>query len=537
MGRAEERRYPQRSGSRRNLIIAVIAAFALLVGTVGYNLWQSNTAKKEPALTKATERPIGNSTTATGDGVPTDIKSTRLHVAVPLTDKSLVRSQGAIQQITPGGPLSKPLTLRFKLQHKVNPKHRAVFVATRENSRQAWSYQPAVLAKDGTSATVQTSHLSDWWPFDLDLDAMIQAFEDDVMSATTGGLYMNVQQPTCKNEDEARHDDFSITSSSGDTVYWCFGVEDGDRIVRVINNRAYPLQLTSRNMVVKTKPASQWDARHLGQFGKWIYLMPGESATYKVTAPRGEKATIDTEFSGYAQSLYNLDVATDALTTILAKLGTKQLKDWQKYKAMDKLLDYQDCANDVVAKNFGGMFVNCFGFKQLSEVFGFKAALLAPLTAIGSVATWFKSSLNAFGDMWNSRSNYSIVVLQAPKVNENLKPYIGIWAIHTLGAEIKSDGSGHLDWHGFKGSRRIDYTAQFTVSFSNGAVYATVTSSDVTTSSSPETGYYHFFKGERYKLDLQPNGMLAFNATNSDGELIFCGPHTKRDPATDICGA
>ena len=516
------------------MIIAFIAALVMTISGVGYYLWHEGASEQTPPLTKATERPIGNDTTATGTGVPANIKSTRLKTPVPLTNKSLVRSQGVVQQITPAGPLGAPLTLRFKLQHRVDPKHHAVFVATREDNRHTWTYPQAKIAKDGRSATVQATHLSDWWPFDIDLDAMTKDFEDNVLEATTGGMYLNVQQPTCKNEAAAKGDDFGITSSSGNTVYWCFGIEDGVRIVRVINNRSYPLQLSSTNMAVKTKPASQWDARHMGQFGKWVYLMPGESVTYKVTAQRGQRATINTEFSGYAQSLYNLDVAVEALTTILAKLGGKELKGALKYQAMDKLLGYRDCANDVVAKNFGGMFVHCFGFKQLSELFGFKAALLAPFTAIGSVATWFKSSLNAFGDMWNGRSNYTIVVLQTPKVDK-LKPYVGEWAIHTLGATVNTDGTGHFDWHGFRGSVRTDYSAQFSVHITDVAI-ATITATDKTDGTA-ETGYYKFAVGAQYKLDLQPNGMIAFNQINGDGELLFCGPHTERDPETDICGA
>lgn len=515
---------------------AIVVVLAVVLAGVMYYLSNRGNGperSEQPPASSTLHAPIGNGLAI--DGKNPGAKAIKLNAQTPVQQSTLVRSQGSVSHITPEGPLRSPVTLRFTLDHPVDVKHRAVFIASRDSADDPWQFQPATVIDGGRVATVRVTHFSDWWPFDVNIDAMVKSFQDEVMNALTGGTYNAVDKPHCDNEDTAKTDGFEIKSSSTSTVYWCFGIEDGQRIVRVVNNRSYPLQLSHQNMSVKTMPAMQYDFRHLAQFGNTrTILMPGESVTYIVKATPAQKAWVRTEFSGYAQSLYNLDVAVESLITIFAKLGGKELKGAAVYRAMDMFMGFRDCGNDVKAKNYGGMFIHCFSGANMVKVFGLKAVLLAPLTAVGTIAAWFKSSTDGVIQMWTGEANYTIVITKSvvsPTVSL-LKPYIGIWSSHTIGTEIKSDGTGELQWHGFKGSTRTDYTAQYKVSFPGGRATATITSSDVTTSA-PETGYYAFTPGQQYTLDLQENGVLAFNALNGDGELLLCG----NKAPVGFCGA
>lgn len=86
---------------------------------------------------------------------------------------------------------------------------------------------------------VRTDHFSNWFTdrwSDL-RDRVVPDMEDGfdrLLSAAGEG-----KQPSCAEQESARADGFEVTSDQGRRVYWCFGRENGDFVLKTVNARGY----------------------------------------------------------------------------------------------------------------------------------------------------------------------------------------------------------------------------------------------------------------------------------------------------------
>jgi nucleoside 2-deoxyribosyltransferase len=72
---------------------------------------------------------------------------------------------------------------------------------------------------------------------------MLGFFKSEFLDGLSSGATALAARPSCPGEQAAR-DGYSVQSSAGPTVYWCFGEDSsGERILRVVNNRPYPLEI------------------------------------------------------------------------------------------------------------------------------------------------------------------------------------------------------------------------------------------------------------------------------------------------------
>lgn len=315
-----------------------------------------------------------------------------------------------VYDVGPDGPLDAPAHITIPLNDPAPPET-VVVAATREDATQTWNYLPATLSADGTTASFDTAHFSLFGILGFDPQDIADQFTQQFLDVATGGLTAVADKPTCEREDDARGDGYRITSSTTDTVYWCFGFDEtGRRILKVTNNVAYPLQVLHPNMQTLANPNDYLALSSLSRYGSGAYaiIAPGVTATFNADLGPGGSEGIRTEMDGVGQSLYALQVGFESLAQILTRLGVQAAKnaEWVT-NAAKKALAVKGCA-DTLDDGPGGWFAGCLGEAALRAAFGSVALLLAPLAAIGAVAQFFRSEWHAIQDTVTSRDKYRI---------------------------------------------------------------------------------------------------------------------------------
>ncbi len=371
------------------------------------------------------DQPIGANVSVTGDKVPRSIKAVETSTSANVAPE--MQALGKTIQITPGGKLPAPVTLRFQFSQQI-PADAVVLVMTREKSSDPWSFVAPTVSKDGHSLTVQTAHLSDWLSIFVPIGDLIKAFKEELLDGLTSDMTTQASKPHCNNdfynESQAKHDGYAIGSSAKDTLYWCFGTEDGQRVLKIVNRKRYPLDVSHLGFTVKHEAGWKPELAQLARLvaGQSLLLFPFEEADFTVNLPYGQGALISTTYAGYAQGLYQLEVGVTTLLNILDRFGAGGgrisngaiIKDsWDRITGiMSKFIQFKDCASVLLNLNPGKLISGCFTPADIMDAFGVKGLLLAPLMAIGQVVEFFQSEFSAIGDQFNDGDKYKIAVVR-----------------------------------------------------------------------------------------------------------------------------
>ena len=92
------------------------------------------------------------------------------------------------------------------------------------------------------TVTATVDHFSFGFLGQVNIDDTARRWASNLSNYVTGRA--GVDQPSCPGEDAARDNNVTVASDGGDSVKWCFGVEDGQRIVKVANNRRMYVEIT-----------------------------------------------------------------------------------------------------------------------------------------------------------------------------------------------------------------------------------------------------------------------------------------------------
>ncbi len=369
----------------------------------------------------AQNRAIGSDVSVSGSMVPRSIKAVGIKGSQP--PFAATQPLGPVTHITPDGNLPAPVTLRFKLSRQVKTGE-IVYLATSDTPGGPWTLLQPVISSNGWDASVQTDHLSWWQPLWYDLQTAANDFRTEVLDSLTGDAITEAQTPHCDNESQARQDNYLIESSARSTLYWCFGIEDGARVLKIVNRMRYPLEVSHIGFAVKhLDPAwASLDLEQLARIGssQKTILYPFEEADYNVNLPPGGTALISTAYSGYAQSLYQLEFGVIALVDTLTRFGAgtglinngtiTQTAFTKTAKIMNLLLTAKNCLDAIYPHDAGKLISGCFDSSEIMEAFGWTGLLLAPLMEAGSLVEFFRSELNVIGDQFNDRDKYLILV-------------------------------------------------------------------------------------------------------------------------------
>jgi len=357
---------------------------------------------------------IGQGVTATSKKLPKNI------VASVRKDQSKPYLLGAglspVLSVAPSGALAEPVTLNIPLQRKV-AKDTSVFVVVNHSHKaDGWHILQSRLGTDRQHVSVTTSHFSWFWVFTLDSAATSKTFQQDVTDALSGEIRVQANKPECKDQSKAKSSNYQVASSAKDTLYWCFGIEDGKRLLKVVNRQRYPLNVHHKGFKVLSAGHIQAEITQLARWGSGdiTILYPRDEAVMQLKdLPEGGKATISTEFSGWAEALYNVDIAFESTVSIMVKFGFKDIgvhtsKYWEY---LDKMLSTKSCVNAAANRNLGKMVSACFR-NFLSDPYGKigSAILFSALDAVLLVGNWFTSQLQSTYDNITNYDEYSIVV-------------------------------------------------------------------------------------------------------------------------------
>jgi hypothetical protein len=100
---------------------------------------------------------------------------------------------------------------------------------------------PGGLIDGGRYVEATVHHLSFFGAALVDWRALLNDLEG-AWNSFTDGAYSNASPPSCDNESEATQDGYSVTQSmKGSTALSCYGVENGQRVLKIVDNRRYPL--------------------------------------------------------------------------------------------------------------------------------------------------------------------------------------------------------------------------------------------------------------------------------------------------------
>ena len=309
-------------------------------------------------------------------------------------------------KLTHVATLPAPMSIRFTLARRV-PSGFVLYAVTRDG-RAPWRVIPATVSGKGRYATVRVSHLSLFSFFGVDAAALLREVKQGVIDGLLGGATAEASPPRCANEHAARSNGYAIQSTNGSTVYWCFGIENNERVLKVVNNRRYALLVAHPGLSVISPGSFHLEAATLARIGSGnrTVLAPRDEAVFKADLAAGGRAGITTDFDGLSQSLFQLQFGVDTAVSIATKLKIFKGTAIDVFKTF---LDLRSCAS-AIGGTGGEIIQKCFTPSQIIKAFGFKGLLLAPLMIAGPFLAFFRSEFNSLGDQLNGRSHYAILV-------------------------------------------------------------------------------------------------------------------------------
>ena len=317
-----------------------------------------------------------------------------------------------IYTVTAASELTAPTQVQLLLDNAL-PRTVPVFVVSRQSAKQPWTYQPGRLMSDQRHVQFTTSHLGDLAVVVMDLDGALQSFQDDLHSRLDFSIDKKVKKPECAEPKEARKDGYAVTSSPGrKTVFWCFGYENGKRVLRVVNRRVQPIQLAHPNVPV-LPPAVEvpkaWNPWVGVVGGDATFLAPGRTATYDVDVEPTKRLLLSATADTTAQSLRTLQATTTSLVARLNGFGGR------RHKAVDTmaaLLAKPQCAK-TIGLGSDKLLAGCFSRPKLVAMFGTQGLLLAKITTDPRTKTFLRQQFKAVALDVLKNGNENILVRRA----------------------------------------------------------------------------------------------------------------------------
>lgn len=363
-------------------------------------------------------------------------------------------------EIGPSGAY-KPMVIKFTLAKPV-PQDSAVVVATNfTHQPNGWQLvpQPATISQDRLQVQVTVDHLSWFKVLIAPIGEMVKELKQTFIDGMSSGVTAQGSQPSCSDKAGALSDGYSISSSSGNAAFWCFGKE-GSRTIRFDNNRRYPLELRLSGMRVKSAGKGSLDLAELARIGHAI-VMPHDTAVLTVNDLKvGDKATLDTSLSATAMGLQVVQVLADTVLTLALKTNVGAALS--QLQLTDKALQLKDCIGALGDPTDVGKFVNaCFDEKLLAESFGWRAAILSPVMAAFALINVGQAVANAYGDSKNGRSAYNITVKRGQP-----SALVGRWVNTDDTLVINPNLQGTLDYLGIWGDPGVSTRLHYDITYS-----------------------------------------------------------------------
>lgn len=342
-------------------------------------------------------------------------------------------------QLSPSGPLPRPQTVRLPLTRRVPPGW-AIIMATAETSQGPWTFLPAKLSADRRTAIFTTVHHSIFTVIGEDVRSLLGLFKTQFLDGLSSGATVSATQPSCAGGSSARSG-YIVQSTAGPTVYWCFGMDSsGQRILRIVNNRLYPLEIQHPGLTVAEQQAIDYGSlaslSHLLS-SRMSILAPGAQIGYRVGLAPGREAGAQTAADGLGQGLFALQTGINALLAILTRFGAGGAS--KGITAMNDALGDAACADALSAGNPGSILASCLSPKDMIDYFGTAGLLLAPLAAAGGLADFFASEFQGLRDILTGHDTYQIIVTRAGPQSQGRIVYLVCCAVPVQDQNLAAD--------------------------------------------------------------------------------------------------
>lgn len=278
--------------------------------------------------------------------------------------------------------------------------------------------------------TLELAAASGWRQFFsivlLDYSSMLSLVKSVAGDVLTGTPLDQAKAPQCDQEAAAKEDGYDIiwASKNTDLVYWCMGIENGKRVVKIANRQSYALDLYFGKGA--TAQQSPWMAEfsqlaRLGTGSNHVIIFPKETVTLNVSLEAGRKVTLTTEYSGLSQALSNLDVSLQSLAFMASKLHVRPSLA-SGAEMLNSVLNKADCYNAVASGNTAGTVAKCLANAQLTALFsGGVAMALGFITATGQFAEWFIGLTKGVYDSTAGTDVYRVVVSREQQQTSRLR--------------------------------------------------------------------------------------------------------------------
>lgn len=377
-------------------IIAAIVALALLVGGVLW--WRSS---RDDSTTEQRRVSIGNGLFASGGDATKLVAKPAKVKAEQLAQKWLTKPYDV--QVKGGGNLTSPVTLWLPTTAK--PGDLAMLAS--KHPGKAWDYfgpgrgDVRVVAIDGRNylrATVP--HLSidiGFSPVDWMRDQWRAA-----LSKATANLYVDTSVPKCRDQATAGKLRYGLGVAQKGAITACVGYYENAAELIVKNIKRYPLVVHHKGLKRTKSPTSQLSAAALTKLddANETTLMSGDTVTLSKALQPGQHATVTTEYNGWTQNMYRVDVAIHAIVQMyeIMRGGKVNYND-----IASLVLQSADCTNAIAKATVTDLMSSCFP-PQLMEKVAKMGGGVANRTAVveefgNGLSTWLVSEASSVLDI------------------------------------------------------------------------------------------------------------------------------------------
>jgi len=493
---------PKPRWPRLLLALAGVLAIALV-----FNIAAQGGDSPAPSA-EATNRSIGNDVSVTGKKIPAGLKATLADAKSEILPsnsetRKLIEPLTPLLDISPSGPLEAPMTISFTLARAVTDADKITVLTNPSHKPDGWQKAQFQVAADHKHLLVTVDHLSPFQIFNTLVTEATKIITDGLVETITSDAFSEASPPKCSDQATAESDEYSVkpTYKDAKTLYYCFGYDkkNKDRIVKVTNNRRYPLDIKSSKMALLDANVQSMSFVEIYRQHDHTIIAPRETLTFQVNPLKpGEKAYLSMSLSNWALGLSVLDTVYGSLSaglSIVVKSGKAVTKVGQSSANADRVIDAgaltQDCLQAFDDEDFqvSKIIVKCFGEKVLVTLFGAVGLLLSPVMLAFDAVNKVRATVNAIPDKVKGTDKYTVTVSRA---QNNRAAFGAEWSRNGDG-EGKDDqfillartgDEGLLtdfDVQGCPGDGRCDFNANFSVKpTGNGKLAAKITKATYT---------------------------------------------------------
>ncbi len=403
-----------RSRRRVSLPRALPAAFLLLALTACGNGTSAPAAK--PSASAAPEN-----TAVKVVGLPEGVEPTIKDTSAGVEEGENLDFVSPLYTLATADELDNPVTVRLELDNAL-PTTATVLVASRDSAEQPFTFLRGYLTTDQQHVQFTTRKLNQVGVLAVDVPGALASLQEDIRSGLAGGVSSAVRKQSCQGAAGARQDEYSVSASKRKTLFWCFGLQNGKRVVELTNRRRVPVQVTHPGVAVVGNP------RTVAAWSPWAgplglthtFLPPGQTATYDAELQPKSRLVLTATSTRTAQSLRLLQATARALVLRLSGFGVEPPTTATTFNAM---LEVPSCKRSL-SKGGAAVVAGCLGPTQLAKLFESTQLLVNPLVTDPTFSSFLRSQADAIASRVRSEELQRIVVRRtAPK----FEAFTGNW--------------------------------------------------------------------------------------------------------------